>query len=73
MSRLVNRSIRLPERRISLRGEPELWDAIDFICARESIKPRDLFGRAEAALPGGSFACAVRGWVIKYLQDACGN
>ena len=52
-----------------MRLEPELWDALKEICAREGRDMSQLVRQAESARGGGRTS-AVRVFVVQYFRTA---
>jgi predicted DNA-binding ribbon-helix-helix protein len=74
-SRLVNRNIIASSGRTSMRLEPEIWDALRDICARERVKLDDLIAQIEALGYQGGRTSAVRVYILQYyrkLAEAAG-
>lgn len=69
-SRLVNRNVIAERGRTSMRLEPELWDALTEICARERIDVGELVRRVEAERPSGGRTSAVRVYIVKYFRKS---
>lgn len=69
-SRLVNRNITAHRGRTSMRLEPELWDALEEICHRESMSLAEVVQRIEAYRYPGGRTSAVRVHVLGYFRDA---
>jgi len=69
-SRLINRNVIAARGRTSMRLEPELWDAIAEVCARERISASQLCRQAEAAMPGAPRTSAIRVYLIAYYRAA---
>ena len=65
-SRLINRNVIAGRGRTSMRLEPEMWDALAEICARENIQLGALIQRVEAQGHPGGRTSAVR---VHILQD----
>ena len=70
VSRLVNRNIIAGRGRTSMRLEPEIWDALAEICARENISLGTLIRRIEADTHEGGRTSAVRVHVVEYFRAA---
>ena len=68
-SRLINRNVVAERGRTSMRLEPELWDALREICAREGRDMSPLVRQAEA-VRGGGRTSAVRVFVVQYFRAA---
>ena len=69
-SRLVNRNVTALRGRTSMRLEPELWEALEEICARENLSPGELVKRVEAHDHPGGRTSAVRVFVLGYFRNA---
>ena len=69
-SRLINRNVVAERGRTSMRLEPELWDALAEICARERQDINRLVRQIEATGHSGGRTSAVRVFVLKYFRDA---
>ena len=70
VSRLVNRNICAERGRTSMRLEPELWEALREIAAREGEEISALVRRVEANAPIGGRTSAVRVFVVGYFREA---
>ena len=74
VSRLINRNVIARSGRTSMRLEPELWDALQDICLRETITLRDLVQRIEyddaqvGPHPGGRTS-AIRVYLVTYFRN----
>jgi predicted DNA-binding ribbon-helix-helix protein len=53
-----------------MRLEPELWEALAEICARERQDMSQLVRQVETAGHGGGRTSAVRTFVLQYFRDA---
>ena len=69
-SRLVNRNIVAGRGRTSMRLEPEIWDALAEICAREKVPLGTLIQQIESDQSEGGRTSAVRVHVIEYFRAA---
>ena len=69
-SRLVNRNIIAGRGRTSMRLEPELWDALLEVCAREAVDPGQLVRRIERLGHAGGRTSAVRVYLLAYFRAA---
>jgi predicted DNA-binding ribbon-helix-helix protein len=69
-SRLINRNIVAGRGRTSMRLEPEIWDALAEICAREKVGLGALIQRIEARGHEGGRTSAVRVHVLEYFRAA---
>jgi predicted DNA-binding ribbon-helix-helix protein len=79
-SRLINRNVRGPQCRTSIRLEPEFWAALDDICKREQLGRNELVRRVESAAPEARRTSAVRVFILQYFHclatvrpELCGN
>jgi predicted DNA-binding ribbon-helix-helix protein len=64
------RNIKLAGRRTSLRLEPEFWDALDEIVARESSTLSALCERIKGRRTAANLTAAVRLYVLRYFRSA---
>lgn len=69
-SQLVNRNVTAHRGRTSMRLEPELWDALEEICARERISLGEMVRRIEQGGHRGGRTSAVRVHVLDYFRRA---
>ena len=69
-SRLINRNVVAERGRTSMRLEPELWDALAEICARERRDVNCLVRQIEASSHSGGRTSAVRVFVLGYFREA---
>ncbi len=69
-SRLVNRNVVSGAGRTSMRLEPELWEALGEICAREGRDLHTLIRGVDSERSGGGRTSAVRVFVLRYFRDA---
>lgn len=69
-SRLLNRNVTVMRGRTSMRLEPELWDALHEICARENLTLASMVQRIERDRAGGGRTSAVRVHVVSYFRAA---
>src|SRR5450631_1815524 len=70
VSRLINRNVVAERGRTSMRLEPELWEALLEICAREGQDMRSLVRKVEQNGHAGGRTSAVRVFVLSYFRDA---
>jgi predicted DNA-binding ribbon-helix-helix protein len=70
ISRLVNRNVVAERGRTSMRLEPELWEALNEICERESQDMSTLVRHVEAAGHTGGRTSAIRVFIINYFRNA---
>ncbi len=68
-SRLINRNVIAQSGRTSMRLEPELWDALQEICLRETITLSDLVQRIERENHPGGRTSAIRVHVVTYFRN----
>jgi predicted DNA-binding ribbon-helix-helix protein len=69
-SRLVNRNVIAGRGRTSMRLEPEMWDALAEICAREGVAMGTLIKQIEQQEHEGGRTSAVRVHVLQYFRVA---
>lgn len=69
-SRLINRNVVAGRGRTSMRLEPELWEALAEICARERQDINHLVRQIEAVGHIGGRTSAVRVFVLQYFRAA---
>jgi predicted DNA-binding ribbon-helix-helix protein len=69
-SRLVSRNVKGDQGRTSMRLEPELWDALEEMCRRESIALREMVRRIGVTAQNGGRTSAVRVRVVNYFRAA---
>jgi predicted DNA-binding ribbon-helix-helix protein len=67
---LINRNVVAERGRTSMRLEPELWEALAEICARERQDINHLVRQIEAIGHSGGRTSAVRVFIVKYFRDA---
>lgn len=67
-SSLVLKTIELPDRRTSIKLEPEMWEALLDICAREGTRPSEWIARVEARRRASSLTSAVRVAIIEHYR-----
>lgn len=70
VSTLISRNITLADRRTSNRLEPEMWDALSEICAREGRSLHDICGQIEAKRTQSGLTSAVRVFILNYFREA---
>lgn len=71
-SRLINRNVIAQSGRTSMRLEPELWEALQEICVRETITLSDLVQRIERQGHPGGRTSAIRVHVVTYFRNVAG-
>jgi predicted DNA-binding ribbon-helix-helix protein len=69
-SRLVSRNVGSAAGRTSMRLEPEVWDALEEMCARENTSLREIVQRIDGAEDSGGRTSAVRVHVLGYFRAA---
>lgn len=69
-SRLVNRNVNAQRGRTSMRLEPELWEALEEICARESLTMAEVIRQIESLGHPGGRTSAVRVQLLTYFRRA---
>lgn len=70
VSRLINRNVVAARGRTSMRLEPELWEALTEICAREGQDMSALVRKIEQSGHAGGRTSAVRVFVLSYFRAA---
>ena len=70
VSRLINRNVVAARGRTSMRLEPELWEALTEICAREGQDMSSLVRKIEQSGHAGGRTSAVRVFVLSYFRSA---
>ncbi len=69
-STLVNRNVRIGQRRTSLRLEPTLWDALNEACQREGLTVHPLCTLIDKRRRASTLTAAVRVYVVEYYRAA---
>ncbi len=69
-SRLINRNVNAQRGRTSMRLEPELWEALEEICARESLSMAEVIRQIESLGHPGGRTSAVRVHLLAYYRRA---
>ena len=69
-SRLINRNVTSERGRTSMRLEPELWDALGEICARERRGLGEMVQYIERLSHPGGRTSAVRVFTLGYFRAA---
>ncbi len=67
---LVNRNVRIGQRRTSLRLDPASWDALEEICQREGMTRHELCTRIDGLDIASSFTASVRVFILTYFRSA---
>lgn len=70
MSTLISRNITLADRRTSIRLEPEMWDALNEICAREGRSLHDICTQIDRDRTQSGLTAGVRVFVLNYFRRA---
>lgn len=70
MSTLISRNITLSDRRTSIRLEPEMWDALNEICTRESRTVHDLCAQIDRERTQSGLTAGVRVYILNYFRAA---
>ncbi len=73
MSTLINRNIVVAGHRTSMRLEPEMWDALTEICAREKCSVKEICTLIDSSRGSSSLTSAVRVFVLAYFRFAAAN
>lgn len=66
---LMKRSIRIAHHNTSVSLEPEFWDELKLIAAREGVSLKELIARIDAGRQG-NLSRALRLYVLKSLKGA---
>src|SRR5947208_1297519 len=70
-STLASGNVTIAGHRTSLRLEPEMWEALKGVCARERLSIHEVCTRIDARRRNGtSLTSAVRTFMVKYFQLA---
>jgi predicted DNA-binding ribbon-helix-helix protein len=69
-SRLVSRNIDSMAGRTSMRLEPEFWDALAELCAREQTTVRDLVSTLDGEVRTGGRTSGMRVHLLRYFREA---
>jgi predicted DNA-binding ribbon-helix-helix protein len=69
-SNLITRNITVAGRRTSMRLEPEMWDAFDEICRRESKTIHEICTLVSQHKGRSSLTAALRVFVLSYYREA---
>ena len=70
MSTLISRNITLGDRRTSIRLEPEMWDALNEISAREGRSVHDICAEIDRQRSQSGLTAGVRVYILGYFRDA---
>lgn len=70
MSTLISRNVTLVDRRTSIRLEPEMWDALHEICAREGRSVHDICGDIDRQRHQSGLTAGVRVFILNYFRAA---
>ena len=70
MSTLVSRNVSLADRRTSIRLEPEMWDALHEICAREGRSLHDICTEIDRQRTEAALTASVRVFILNYFRAA---
>lgn len=73
MSTLINRNIVVAGHRTSMRLEPEMWDALTEICAREKCSVKEICTLIDSSRGSSSLTSAVRVFILAYFRFAAAN
>lgn len=69
-SRLINRNVTAGRGRTSMRLEPEIWDALVEICARERVGLGELVRQVDVVRSQGGRTSAMRVFAFRYFRVA---
>jgi predicted DNA-binding ribbon-helix-helix protein len=70
VSTLVSRNVSLADRRTSIRLEPEMWDALHEICAREGRSLHDICTEIDRQRGAAALTASVRVFILNYFRAA---
>lgn len=65
----MKRSVRIANHSTSISLEPEFWDELKSLAARDSLSLNQLIARIDAARTG-NLSSALRLYVLKQLKEA---
>lgn len=72
-SRLQSRNVTVGGHRTSLRLEQDVWDALEEICARETLNVHELCTHIEKQRDVSSRTASVRAYVLSYFRAAASD
>jgi predicted DNA-binding ribbon-helix-helix protein len=72
-SSLKLKNVIVDDHRTSIRLEPEMWEALKEICARERVDAATLCSRIKATKQIGGFTSAVRVYILTYFRSQCAS
>ena len=67
---LITKNVTVGNLRTSLRLEPEIWEALDELCAREGVTVHQLCTLIDDYRRGDSRTSAVRAFTVTYFRMA---
>ncbi|MBM3602588.1 MAG: ribbon-helix-helix domain-containing protein [Alphaproteobacteria bacterium] len=70
MSTLINKNVMVDGHRTSMRLEPEMWDALTEICARERCNIHQLCSQLELNRQSSTLTAAMRVYIMNYFRQA---
>src|SRR3546814_16375086 len=70
LSTLLSRNITLADRRTSIRLEPEMWDALHEICAREGRSVHEICTEIDGQRSQSGLTAGVRVYILRYFREA---
>jgi predicted DNA-binding ribbon-helix-helix protein len=70
LSTLISRNISLADRRTSIRLEPEMWDAMHEICAREGRSVHEICTEIDRLRTQSGLTAGVRVYILTYFREA---
>jgi predicted DNA-binding ribbon-helix-helix protein len=70
LSTLISRNISLADRRTSIRLEPEMWDAMHEICAREGRSVHEICTEIDRLRNQSGLTAGVRVYILTYFREA---
>lgn len=70
MSTLTSRNITVSGHRTSMRLEPDMWDALEEICQRESLSAHEICTLIDSRRHRSSLTAAMRVFILSYFRAA---
>jgi predicted DNA-binding ribbon-helix-helix protein len=70
LSTLISRNVTLADRRTSIRLEPEMWDALAEICAREVRTINEICNEVDRNRNQSGLTAGVRVYILNYFRQA---
>ncbi|WP_322096116.1 ribbon-helix-helix domain-containing protein [Pelagibius litoralis] len=70
MSTLISRNVTLSDRRTSIRLEPEMWEALNEICDRETRSVHEICAQIDRERTQSGLTAGVRVFILNYFRSA---